>query len=159
MPPQPLPQPSAPTPVAPHLTVVEEPPVVERPPEQPETVVEDEQGSSVVRTATTRVREFVTPPDIVHKPRPSLKDLLTYGQENTHVPDGGVLRAAAQAWSYIALVQAARGYLRAWLWERASRAGIVLALLVVFFLTPPGYAVLAGLTWIPSELHQLAIHH
>lgn len=152
MAPQPLPHESA-LPGAPHLTVVDD--TTEFPPAEP--TIEQDRTPSAAQKATSWVRDLVTPPDIVHKPRPSLEDLATYGRENAQVPDQGALRAISRAWSYLALVQATRGYVRAWLWERATRALIVVTLLIVFFLTPPGRVVLAGLTWIPYELH-LAVH-
>ncbi|MFE5565995.1 hypothetical protein ACFQ68_13495 [Amycolatopsis japonica] len=92
-------------------------------------------------------KDLFGPPDIATQDRPSLQKLRRYGKENTQTPDVPVLRAASQAWSWIAMYHAARGYTRAWLMERPVRAVVFLALLITASLLPGTRAVLTVLLW------------
>jgi len=98
-------------------------------------------------TAKPWLRDTFSPPDIATKDQPSLQKIRRYGKENTQTPDVPVLRAVSEAWSWIAMYHAARGYTRAWLMERPVRAVVFLALLITASLLPGTRAVLTVLLW------------
>ncbi|UJW36947.1 hypothetical protein L3Q67_45110 (plasmid) [Saccharothrix sp. AJ9571] len=100
-------------------------------------------------------RELVVPPDIVTKDLPSLAKIREYGRAGTAVPETGPLRAASKTWSWFAMYHAARGYLRAWLMQRPSRAAVFLALVVLAALIPATRVVLTVLLWPAHQVIEL----
>ncbi|MBE1580474.1 hypothetical protein ACFORH_43085 [Amycolatopsis roodepoortensis] len=104
-------------------------------------------------------KDLFGPPDIATKDRPSLQKLRRYGKENTQTPNVPVLRAASQAWSWIAMYHAARGYTRAWLMERPVRAVVFLALLITASLLPGTRTVLTVLLWPAHTVIELLTNY
>lgn len=102
--------------------------------------------SPLDRVRTVAEREF-RPPDIWSTDRPALSKLVAYGRHGQQVPDGGVARAAATAWSWFAALNAALGYARAWITERPSRTAVAAALVVLAALIPQTRAVLTVALW------------
>lgn len=94
-----------------------------------------------------RARTELTPPDIWSKGRPSLLDVVNHGRYGQQVPDEGLARAAAKAWSWFAALNAAVAYVWQWVTERPSRTTIAVVLVVLSTLVPAARAVLTVLLW------------
>ncbi len=94
-----------------------------------------------------RARSEFTPPDIWSKGRPSLLDIVNHGRYGQQVPDEGMARTAARAWSWFAALNAAVAYAWQWVTERPSRTTIAVALVVLSTLVPAARAVLTVLLW------------
>lgn len=94
-----------------------------------------------------RARTELTPPDIWSKGRPSLLDIVNHGRYGQQVPDEGMARTAARAWSWFAALNAAVAYGWQWTTERPSRALITAALVVLAALVPQTRAVMTLLLW------------
>uniref|UniRef100_UPI003F49083E hypothetical protein n=1 Tax=Amycolatopsis sp. CA-293810 TaxID=3239926 RepID=UPI003F49083E len=110
-------------------------------------------------TAKPWAKGMFGPPDIATKDRPSLQKLRRYGKDNPQTPDVPVLRAASQAWSWIAMYHAARGYTRAWLMERPVRAVVFIALLITASLLPGTRTVLTVLLWPAHTVIELLTNY
>lgn len=94
-----------------------------------------------------RAKTEFTPPDIWSKGRPSLLDVVNYGRYGQQVPDEGMARTAARAWSWFAALNAAVAYAWQWVTERPSRTTIAVVLVVLSTLVPAARAVLTVLLW------------
>ncbi|MGW9310667.1 hypothetical protein ACWGPQ_21930 [Saccharomonospora azurea] len=94
-----------------------------------------------------RARSEFTPPDIWSRGRPSLLDVVNHGRYGQQVPDEGLARAAAKAWSWFAALNAAVAYVWQWVTERPSRTTIAVGLVVLASLVPTARAALTVLLW------------
>lgn len=94
-----------------------------------------------------RARQELTPPDIWSKGRPSLLDVVNHGRYGQQVPDEGLARAAAKAWSWFAALNAAVAYAWQWVTERPSRTTIAVVLVVLASLVPAARTALTVLLW------------
>lgn len=94
-----------------------------------------------------RARQELTPPDIWSVDRPALSKIVNYGRYGQQVPDEGMARAAARAWSWFAVINAAVAYAWQWVTERPSRTTIAVALVVLSTLVPAARTALTVLLW------------
>ncbi|OLZ51679.1 hypothetical protein BS329_15555 [Amycolatopsis coloradensis] len=101
----------------------------------------------VTNKALPRCRSMFVPPDFITQDRPSLKKVHAYGKHGQQVPDEGLLRLVARAWSWFAMYHEGRGALRGWLMSNPSRACVFVALLITTALIPEGRMVLTWLLW------------
>lgn len=106
-----------------------------------------------------RARAEFTPPDIWSKGRPSLLDVVNHGRYGQQVPDEGLARAAAKAWSWFAALNAAVAYVWQWVTERPSRTTIAVALVVLASLVPTARAALTVLLWPAHTAIELITDH
>lgn len=103
--------------------------------------------------------EWATPPDIVRHDRPGLGKLWRHARHGSYAAGNHVTRALGVTYALFALVYTAWAYLKAWIAERPTRAGIAAAVLTVAAATPVGRDVLTVALWLPAQLIHLLTNY